>query len=99
VEPTPLLPCRGKDLAQRTPEPERAVPDRQHRGGHAAAGAVTQQICPRLDRFAIAVGQRDELFATVRAHPDKHEQTQLVFLEADVDMDPIGPQVDVVHTG
>ena len=36
VEPAALCPGLGEHLAQGAPEPERAVPDRQHRGAHPA---------------------------------------------------------------
>jgi hypothetical protein len=97
VEPAALLPGCWEDLAQRAPEPQRAVPDREHRGAHPAAGGVAQQVRPGLGRLPVAVGQRDELLAAIRPHPDQHQQTQLVLLETDVDVDPVGPQVDVVH--
>ena len=46
VPPTALLLGAGKDVADRLPEPQRPVADREHRGGHAAAFAVAQQISP-----------------------------------------------------
>ncbi|MCU1694449.1 MAG: hypothetical protein JWR34_512 [Mycobacterium sp.] len=39
---------RREDHADRFPEPQCAVTDRQHRGGHPAAAAAPQQIGPRL---------------------------------------------------
>jgi len=99
VEPAALLPGGREDLAQRTPEPQRPVSDREHRGAHPASRGVTQQIRPGLDRLAVAIGQRDELLAAVGPHAEEHQQAQLVLLEADVDVDAVGPQVDVVHPG
>jgi len=49
--------------------------------------------------LAVAVGERDQLFAAISANPDHHQQTQLVFLEADVDVDAIRPQIHIVHLG
>jgi hypothetical protein len=40
VKPAALLAGLGEHLAQRTPEPQRPVPGREHRGAHAAARAV-----------------------------------------------------------
>jgi hypothetical protein len=97
VEPATLLPGGREHLPQAAPEPERAVPDRENRCAHPASRAVTQQIRPRLDRLPIAISQGDELFAAVGAHPDQHQQAQLVLFEADVDVDAVGPEVDVVH--
>jgi hypothetical protein len=32
-------------------------------------------------------------------HADEHEQAQLLLVQADVDVDAVGPQVQIVHTG
>src|SRR6185295_2572241 len=67
VEPATLLAGLREHLAQRAPESERPVPGGQHRGAHAAAAAITQQIGPRLGGLAVTVGERYQLLATVRA--------------------------------
>jgi hypothetical protein len=97
VEPAALFPGGGEDFAERGPEPQRTVPDREGWGAHAAAGAIAQQIGPGLGRFPVSVGQRDQLLPAVRAHADHHQQAEFVLLEADVDVDAIRPQVHVVH--
>jgi hypothetical protein len=66
---------------------------------HAATLAVTQQISPRLGRLAVAVGQGDELLAAVGTDAGDDEQAEFVFLQADVDVDPIRSQVHEVHIG
>ncbi len=99
VEPAAALPGLGEHLAQRAPEPQRPVADGQHRGAHAAAGAVAQQVRPRLRGLPVPVSQGDELLAAIGADPDHHQQAQLVLLQPDVHVDPVGPQVDVVHAG
>ena len=96
MEPAPLLAGVGEHLPHRLPEPQRAVADRQHRCGHPAPATRPQQIGPRLGRLAVPVGQRDELLAAVGAHPDHHQQAQLLLLEADLEVDPVDPQVHVV---
>ena len=96
VEPAPLLAGRREHLAHRLPEPQRAVTDGQHRRGHAAAAARPQQISPRLGRLPVPVGQGDEFLAAIGAHPDHHQQAQLLLLEADLEVDAVDPQVDVV---
>jgi hypothetical protein len=47
----------------------------------------------------LAIGEGDELLAAIGAHADHHQQAQLVVFEADVHVDTVGPQVDVVHGG
>jgi hypothetical protein len=64
---------------------------------HPASGTVTQQIRPRLGRFAVAVGQRDQLLAAIRPHADHHQQAEFVFLQPDVDMNAVRPQIYIVH--
>jgi len=94
VEPAALGPGLREDLAHRLPEPQRAVADGQHRGAHAAPGAVAQQVGPRLRGLAVPVGQRHELLAAVGAHSDHHQQAQLVLLEPDAHVDAVDPQVE-----
>jgi hypothetical protein len=48
MEPAPLLASAGEHLAHGLPEPERPVPDGQHRGGHSAPSATPHKIGPRL---------------------------------------------------
>ena len=97
VKPAATLPGLGEDLPQPGPEAQRPVAHGQHRGAHAAAGAVAQQISPRLGGLAVPVNQGDEFLAPVGAHPDHHQQAQLVLLEADIHVDAVGPQVRIVQ--
>ena len=90
----------GEHLAQRasrTPAPRRRRP-----GPGRACRAVSRHAAGRPSvsaGLAVAVGQRDQLLGAVGAHPDQHQQAQLVLAEADVDVDAVGPAVHVVHTG
>ena len=93
MPPATLLTGVGEHLAQGFPDPQRAVADREHRRGHPAAAATPQQISPRLGGFPIAVGQRDQLFAAIRANPDHHQQAEFLLLEAHLQMDAVDPQV------
>jgi hypothetical protein len=99
VEPAALGRGFGEHLAQRAPEPQRAVADREHRGAHPAALRVPEQVGPGLDRFPVAVGDRDQFLAAISAHPDEHQQAQLVLLQSHGHVDPVGPQVNEVDTG
>jgi hypothetical protein len=86
-----VAPGWPEHLAHRFPEPQRAVPDRQHRRGHAAAAAIAQQIRPRLCGFAVAVGQGDKFLAAISTHPDHHQQAQFLLFEAHFEVDPVDP--------
>jgi hypothetical protein len=98
VKPAPLLAGGREHLAHRLPESQRSVADGQHRRGHPAAATGAQQISPRLGRLPEPISQGDELLAAVGTHPDHHQQAQLLLLEADLEVDPVDPQVDVVST-
>ena len=99
VPPAPLLGGGGEHVTDRLPEPERAVADGEHRRLHAATLAVAEQVSPRLARFAEPVGERDQLLAAVGADPDHHQQTHLVGLEPDLQVDAVDPHVHVVRPG
>ena len=91
VEPAPLLARVREHVSDRLPEPQRTVPDSQHRGAHPPPFAVTQQVGPRLGRLAEPVGQGDQLLGALGADPDHHQQADLVGVEADLDVDPVDP--------
>ncbi len=91
MEPAALLPGLREHLAQRTPEPERAIPDREDRGAHPTPGAVTHQVRPGLDRLPVAGGQRNELLAAIGSDTDHDQQAQFVLFEADVDVVGVDP--------
>jgi hypothetical protein len=78
---------------------QRPVADREHRGGHAAAFAVAQQVSPRRTRLAEPVGHGDQLLGRVGAHPDHHQQAHVVLLEANLEVDPVDPHLHVVDLG
>jgi hypothetical protein len=96
VNPTPLVTGGGEDLVQRVPEAECAVADGQHRGAHAAANAVAEQAGPRLGRFAVAVGHRDQFLRAIRPHAHQHQHRGLRLFQADAQVHAVGPDVDVV---
>jgi hypothetical protein len=95
--------CAGcgeeEDLAQRLPEPQRPVADREHRGAHAAQGAVTQQVRPRLARLPVAGIQCYQLFAPVGAHPKQDQHARLGLIQANLQVHSISPHVHVIAPG
>jgi hypothetical protein len=76
-----------------------SVADGENRGAHAAALEVTQQRRPTLRALAVAVLDGDQLLRSVGPNPDHHERTESVLLQPDAEVDPIGPDVDVVAVG
>jgi hypothetical protein len=94
---TQLFAALGEDRAQRAPEAERTVADGQHRRPHATPLQIAQHLGPRLDGFPIAVADRDQLCVPIGPHADQHQAAQPLGLEADREVDTIGPQVHVVN--
>ena len=67
-------------------------PGRASRGGrHRAADRPTTRSTPGTRRPARRAP------CVRRAHPDHHQQAQPMLLQAHVDVDPVRPQVHVVH--
>jgi hypothetical protein len=91
VKPAALRPGLREHLPGGLPEPQRPITDGQHRGAHAAAGAIAQQVRPRLRGLPVAIGEGDQFLAPVSAHADHHQQAQLAFLQPDAQVDPVHP--------
>lgn len=96
MNPAPLLTGFGEHLGQGFPEAQRPVADGKDRGAHAPAGAVAHQVGPRLGGLAVAVLERDQFLGAVGTHADEHEHALLGLLQADFEVDAVGPHVDEV---
>lgn len=94
-----MLAGGGEDLAQGLPEAKRAVADREHRGPHAAARAVTQEGGPGFGRSAVAVSHGHQLFGAVGADADHDQNGGLGLFQADPQVDAVDPDVHVVGAG
>ncbi len=96
MDPAALLAGLAVDLAQRLPEAERAVADGElRRYRQAAALEVEQQLQPALLALAVAVAQADDVLVADLVGADDHQQALLVVLEAGLEVDAIGPEVDI----
>jgi hypothetical protein len=58
---------------------------------------IAHDLSPRLLRLAVAVTDRHQLHAPVRAHADQYQAAQPVLLQPDFEADPARPHVHVVH--
>ncbi len=96
MHPAPLVCGLGEDLAECSPEPECAVTHGEHRGGHAPALQVTQHVGPGLGGLPVPVTDRDQLLPPIGAHAHQDQGAQACLFEPDVEVDPVGPEVDVV---
>ena len=86
----------GPDVPGRRPEAERAVGDRHDRGPHPPPLQVAQHRQPALGALPIPILDGDHLLRAVRPRPDHDQGAQPVVFEADVEVDPVRPDVDVV---
>jgi site-specific DNA recombinase len=97
MHPAPLLLRRAPHLAHRLPEPQRPVPDRQGGFDLQPTGlAVQQELPPRLLALPVAVGHGDQLLLAVGGRPHQHQDALPAALQADVEVDAVGPDVDVM---
>ena len=96
VDPTPLMRGVGEDVGEGTPKAQCTVPDGEDRGPHAPAFEGAQHVGPRLGRFSMPVGDRDQFFGPVSAHTHDDQDTQPGLFETDPEVDPIRPDIDVV---
>ena len=99
MDPATLGSGGGEHIAQRRPQPKGAVANRQHRCLHAAPAQIAQQLRPRLGRLTQPVGDRDQLLGPVGPHPDDDQGAQPLLGQADVEVHPVGPHIDVVPIG
>jgi len=96
VHPAALLARFRPDLAGGLPEPERAIGDGEpRRHVEPASLQVEQQIAPVLRALAGAIGEADQFLAAFRRCADQHQDALLFVFEARLEMDAIGPDVDV----
>src|SRR5712675_211642 len=96
VHPAALLARFRPDLTGGLPEPERAIGyGEPRRHVEPAPLQVEQQIAPVLRALAGAIGEADQFLAAFRRRADQHQDALLFVFEACLEMDAIGPDVDV----
>src|SRR5271170_6138497 len=80
----------------RLPEAQRPVGDGELRPCcQTAPLEIEQQLLPGLRALADAVGKPDEFLLAFGGGADDHEQTLRVIFEPGLDVDAIGPEVDI----
>ena len=60
---------------------------------------VSEDAGPRFCGFSIAIFQGDDLFPAIRQDPDDHQASQAVLFQANIEVDAIRPDVDVLLSG
>src|SRR2546430_15381775 len=96
MHPAPLLTGCRPHLTERLPETERAIGDRNlRRRCQAATLQIEQQITPRLGALAHAIGEADKLLPAFRRRADDDQDALRLLLEPGLQMDAVGPAIDV----
>ena len=96
MHPAALLAGCRPHLAERLPEPERAIGDRNlRRRCQTATLQIEQQITPRLCALAHAIGETDQFLLAFRRRADDDQDALRLFLEPGLQMDAVGPAIDV----
>src|SRR5262249_24132300 len=100
VAPAALAAGLRPHLLDRLPEAKRAVGDRElGRYRKPAPLQVEEQFPPGLGALAHAVDEADELLLALRRGPDDDEQALGFVVQASLDVDAVGPEVDVTLGG
>jgi len=95
VHPAALLAGCQPYLAERLPEPERAIGDRNlRRRCQAATLQIEQQITPQLGALANTIGKADKLLPAFRRRSDDDQDALRLLLEPGLQMDAVGPAID-----
>src|SRR5271167_3967213 len=96
VHPAALRTRLWPYLIDRLPEAQRPVGDGELRPCcQTAPLEIEQQLLPGLRALADAVGKPDEFLLAFGGGADDHEQTLRVIFEPGLDVDAIGPEVDI----
>lgn len=97
VNPAALLPDPGESLLQGGPEAQGTVADGKFWNcGHAFSLQPLEKRQPRCLALAVSVENAYELLLAVTQRAHQHEQAGAISFEAHVEVDPIGPHVDIL---
>ena len=96
VHPTALCSRLRPHLIDRLPEAERPIGDGELRGDcETAPLEIEQQLLPGLHALADAVGKPNQFLLAFGGGTDDHEQALRIIFEPGLDVDAIGPDVDI----
>src|SRR5208283_824218 len=97
VHPTTLLATFRERLAQCRPKTQCPVADGQLRSFlHAPILQIQQHFAPRNLALAIPVTDGKQFFLSLRVGPHDRQDAALLFVQANVDMNPVDPHVHVL---
>src|SRR5882672_2132077 len=83
-------------LRERLPETQRTIARRHLRSDRQTALLeVQQELVPRLLALPLAILDRHQLLLAFRRRPYDHQDAGASFFETNVEMDAVGPEVNV----
>ena len=87
-------------LVDRLPEAERSIGDGELRVDRQTAPLeIEQKLLPRLRALADAVGKPNQFLLAFGGGADDHQQALRIIFEPSLDVDAIGPDVDISFGG
>jgi len=97
VHPTALFPGLGKDLRQCLPETKHPVASGELGIDHQpTCFHIQQKFLSRLFALTKAVMHGNQLFFPFSGSAHQHQDALPIFFQADVEVDAIGPHIDVL---
>ena len=92
-----LMVRAGEEFVERLPEAERPVPDRNPgRDGQAPSLDLDQKLSPALGALAHAGLEADQFLLAFRRSADQHQDALGLILHPGLEVDAVGPDIDVV---
>ena len=96
VNPATLLAGRRKHFSKRRPETQSVVANRQQRCiGETTRFQINQKLRPALGAFPIAGDKAHQFLLALRCGPDNDQHTLALILHARLEIDPIGPDINI----
>ena len=100
MNPTALRLGSRVCLPQRRPKPQPAIADGHRRGrGQPPGFEALEERLPRQFALALAVLDGDPLFAAVSGGPNDDQHAGPIGGQADVEIDAVSPDIDLVLVG
>ena len=100
VNPAALLSRRRPNLAERLPETQPSVGNRELRCGRQAATLqIEQQLAPVLRAFPCPIREANQLLLSFRRRTDEDEDALLLVFEPRLQIDAVRPDIDVTAGG
>ena len=96
MNPAALLTGRREDFSKRRPETQGAVANRQQGGiGKTTRFQINQKLRPALGAFPLTGDKAHQLLLALRRGPDHDKHTLTLIFHARLEIDAIGPDINI----